>query len=117
MVVTVNTGAQTFQVVFNIKNLFGNGDPPAQTFTGTYNTGGSFTTVSPVFGVMTFSISSSGAISGSMTSPPWNTSISRVDLTGTATSQTMTINYTITFTAAAGGGSAVGTLTLNHISS
>jgi len=60
-------------------------------------------------------ISPSGSFTGNATNVP-NPNISRMDFTGTGTSQKITINYTITFTAAAGGGTAVGVLTLNHVS-
>ena len=70
---------------------------------------------SSLFGNLTLMITPSGSVTGNATNVP-NPNISRIDFTGTGTSQKITINYTITFTAAAGGGMATGVLTLNHVS-
>jgi hypothetical protein len=58
---------------------------------------------------VTLNISPTGQISGSLTNIPGG-GISRVDFTGTATTSTITFNYTITFV---GGQMAVGVGTLS----
>lgn len=117
LVVAVDTAARTFQATLTLGgNVFGVGAPPPQTFSGSYNTsGGTFTQSSPLFGNLSLTISSGGAITGSATNVP-NPNIARMDFTGTATPQKITINYTVTFSASAGGGTAQGVLTLNHVS-
>jgi hypothetical protein len=115
LTVSVNTSAQTFQATLTLGgNVFGAGPPPPQTFSGSYASS-TFTQTSSVFGNLTVTIGSGGAITGSATNVP-NPNISRMDFTGTATSQKITINYTVTFSASAGGGTAQGVLTLNHVS-
>ncbi|MDQ2980351.1 MAG: hypothetical protein M3R62_14150 [Acidobacteriota bacterium] len=116
LVDTVNTSAQTFQATLTLGgNVFGAGTPAPQNFSGSYATG-TFTQFSPLFGNVTINFTSPGAFTGSATNVP-NPNIARIDFTGTATTQTILVNYTITFTAAGGGGTAVGTMTLNHVSS
>jgi hypothetical protein len=114
-VVTVNTANQTFSATITLGgNVFGVGAPPPQTFTGSYSPGGiTFSQTSPVFGNVNATITPDGAITGSGTNIP-NPNISRMDFTGTMNPQKITINYTITFSPAAGGGTATGVLTLNH---
>ena len=117
MVVSVNTVAQTLQATVTLGgNVLGGSAPPPQTFSGSYGGAGvTITQSSPVFGNVTATIAPDGTITGSATNIP-NASISRVDFTGTATPATITINYTITFSAAAGGGRATGVMVLNHVS-
>ncbi len=108
-----DTIGQTFQATLDLNgSVFGLGDPPPQTFNGTYTpaSGATINVTSPVFGTLAATVSPAGQISGSLTGVPGG-SISRVDLTGTATPTVITINYTITF--AGGGGTATGVLTLN----
>jgi hypothetical protein len=115
LVDTVNTSAQTFQATLTFGgNVFGAGTPPPQDFSGSY-AGSSFSQVSSLFGNVTITFTSPGVFTGNATSVP-NPNIARIDFTGTASSQTITLNYTITFTPAAGGGTAVGVMTLNHVS-
>jgi Carboxypeptidase regulatory-like domain len=110
MVVTVDTVAQTMQIVLDVNgNVFGGADPPAETFNGPYTTtGATLTRPSSVFGNVTVTVTPTGQITGSATNVPVST-ISRLDFTGTATATTITINYTVTFV---GGGTAVGVATL-----
>ena len=113
MAVTINTSNQTFVANLMLSgNVFGSG-PVSQTFSGAYSTSAptTFTQNGTQFGNVSVTIASGGAITGSATNIP-NASINRMDFTGTATSQKITINYTVTFT---GGGGADGTLTLNHV--
>jgi hypothetical protein len=116
LVDTVNTSAQTFQATLTLGgNVFGAGTPAPQNFSGSYATN-PFSQASPLFGNVTITFTSPGAFTGSATNVP-NPNIARIDFTGTATSQTIQVGYTITFTASGGGGTAVGTMTLNHVSS
>ena len=110
--VSVNTAAQTFQFTLALAgNVFGAGTPPPQTLSGTY-TGAGATIVghSALFGDVTMSIGSNGAVSGQAINVP-NANISRIDFVGTATAQTISLTYVITFNT---GGIATGVLTLNH---
>lgn len=110
MTVTIDTTAQSFSLTLNVNgNVFGGPDPAAETFTGNYTTtGATLTRTSLVFGSVTATVTPDGAISGSAVTVP-NPNIARLDFTGTITANTLTLNYTVTFTA---GGTAVGTATL-----
>jgi hypothetical protein len=115
LVDTVNTSAQTFQATLTLGgNVFGAGTPAPQNFSGSYATN-PFTQFSPLFGNVTINFTSPGSFTGSATNVP-NPNIARIDFTGTATTQQILVNYTITFTTSGGGGTAVGTMTLNHVS-
>jgi len=112
--VTVDEAAQTAQFVVDLDgNVLGAGDPPPITFNATYDEN-SLTVdgSSALFGDVSFGAAKGGALTGSATNVP-NAAIDRVDVTGNATSTTITVNYTVTFSALAGGGTATGTLTLN----
>jgi hypothetical protein len=117
MVVNIDTAAQTFQTTLTLGgNVFGGSAPPPQNFSGSLSTSGiSISQSSPVFGNVTATIGADGTVTGSLTNVP-NASISRVDFTGAATPATITINYTITFSASGGGGKATGVMVLNHTS-
>ncbi|HYK42635.1 MAG TPA: hypothetical protein VE007_09605 [Thermoanaerobaculia bacterium] len=110
--VAVNTAAQTFQFTLALGgNVFGAGTPPPQTLSGTYTAAGAtITGHSTLFGDVTMSIGSNGAVSGQAINVP-NPQISRIDFAGTANAQTITLTYVIQFTT---GGIATGVLTLNH---
>jgi hypothetical protein len=113
MAISVDTGAHTFSVLVTLGgNVFGGSPPPPQTFVGSYTPGGSgtFTQDSPVFGHVTATIAADGSLTGSITGLP-SPQISRVDFTGTITSTTMNINYTITGSPS-NPGTATGTVTL-----
>lgn len=115
LVDTVNTSAQTFQATLTLGgSVFGAGTPAPQTFSGSYASN-TFSQTSPLFGNVTITFGSGGSFTGNATSVP-NPDIARIDFTGTASAQTILVNYTITFSAARGGGTAVGTMTLNHVS-
>jgi hypothetical protein len=110
--VAVNTAAQTFQFTLALGgNVFGAGTPAPQTLSGTYTgAGATITGHSALFGDVTMSIGSNGAVSGQAINVP-NAQISRIDFAGTANPQTITLTYVIQFTT---GGIATGVLTLNH---
>jgi hypothetical protein len=111
--VSVNTAAQTFQFTLALSgNVFGSvTPPPPQTLSGSYTgAGATVTGHSALFGDVTMSIGSNGALSGQCLNVP-NAQISRIDFAGTATPQTISLTYVITFTTS---GIATGVLTLNH---
>ena len=109
MNVTVDTVAQTMNIVLDLNgSVFGGSDPAAETFSTTYTlTGATFTKTSPVFGNITLTITPAGTLTGSATNVP-GVGISRVDFSGTITPALITVNYTITFTSSA---TATGTAT------
>lgn len=112
MTVSVDTAAHTFSVLLTFGgNVFGGSPPPPQTFNGSYTPGGSgtFTQDSPFFGHVTLTIGADGSVTGSMTNLS-DPGISRVDFTGAISSTQVNIDYTISFSA--GGGSAVGTVSM-----
>ena len=111
--VSVNTTAQTISTTINIAgNVFGAGTPPTQTFTGPYNPTGTttFSGHSAFFGTVVFNITTTGQVTGNMTSLP-QSNISRVDYTGTITAANGTGSgtYTVTFT---NGATATGTVNM-----
>ncbi len=110
--VAVNTPAQTFQFTLALGgNVFGADTPPPQTLSGTYTgAGATITGHSALFGDVTVSIGSNGAVSGQAVNVP-NPQISRIDFVGTANPQAISLTYVIQFTT---GGIATGVLTLNH---
>ncbi|MDQ6892998.1 MAG: hypothetical protein M3167_10000 [Acidobacteriota bacterium] len=110
--VAVNTSAQTFQFTLALGgNVFGAGTPPPQTLSGTYTgAGATVTGHSTLFGDVTMSIGSNGAVSGQAINVP-NPQIARIDFAGTASPQAISLTYVIQFTT---GGIATGVLTLNH---
>lgn len=110
---TANTIAQTMQIVLDVNgNVFGAGDPPPDTFTGSYTPGatGTLTGTSPRFGTVSVTLSSTGTFTGSCTNIPV-AGVSRMDFNGSFAGATASITYTITFTS---GGTAVGTATLTR---
>jgi len=113
--VAVNTTAQTISTTINIGgSVFGAGTPPTQTFTGPYNPTGTttFSGHSAFFGTVVFNITTTGQVTGNMTSLP-QANISRVDYTGTINPATGvgTGTYTVTFT---NGANATGTVTVTR---
>ena len=66
------------------------------------------------FGDLALIIDNEGNISGSAINVP-NPNVDRIDFTGTVTSETMTNNYTVTFSPNIGGGMAVVVFTLNKV--
>jgi hypothetical protein len=110
MTFNANTVAQTFEAVVDLNgSVFGLLDPPAQTVAGPYNPGGNTTSIiATSLGTLSVTFSATGQISGSLTGVVAG-GISRMDFTGTSTSSTININYTVTFIA---GPPVTGTLTL-----
>jgi hypothetical protein len=111
LTITVNSAAKTYSATMTLGgNVFGGTAPPPQTFSGSYSTttGISYSASSVVFGNVAFTISSTGAINGSLTNVP-SPNVSKVTFTGTATLHTITVNYTATLKPS---GTAVGVLTL-----
>lgn len=109
--VTVDSVAQTVTTNIDVNgSVFGAGDPPAENFSGTYNpsTGATFSGTSSFFGATTFTISSTGQVTGNMTKVPAS-NISRVDYTGTISGTTLSGTYTVTFTS---GSTATGTVSM-----
>jgi len=110
-VVTADTVAQTMRVVLDVNgSVFGAGDPPAETFTGTYTpgSGGTITQTSARFGNVSITFNPNGSFTGACTNIPV-AGIARFDFTGTMTTSTANLSYTVTFT---NGTTAVGTATL-----
>ncbi|MBI2828358.1 MAG: carboxypeptidase regulatory-like domain-containing protein [Acidobacteria bacterium] len=112
MTLAANTIAQTMQMTLDVNgSVFGGSDPAAETTSGAYTPeGATVTKTSLVFGNVTFTISSTGQITGNGTNVP-SATVSRIDFTGTATPSTMNLNYTVTFRA---GGTATGVATLTR---
>ena len=110
MTVTPDTPAETMSITFDMNGgVFGAGDPPAETQTIPYTTtGGGYTGTSAFFGKVTLSGTPTGMLTGTVTEIPGGT-ISKVDLTGMITPQTLTGTAVITF---ATGATANGTMTL-----
>lgn len=116
LVVTADTEQKTVQFVIDVDgNVLGGADPDPITLGGTYSeTGINISSTVGTFGDLTLTIDDEGNISGSAINVP-NQNIDRIDFTGTVTSETMTINYTVTFSPNIGGGIAVGVFTLNKV--
>ena len=115
LVDTVNTANQTFAATLTLGgNVFGTTAPAPQNFSGSYATG-TFSQAGTAFGDVTIIFTGPGAFTGFGVNVP-NPNIARIDFTGTATTTRISINYTITFSASAGGGTAVGTMVLNKTS-
>ena len=108
----VDTIAQTMTMTLDLNgSVFGASDPEAEATTASYTTAGAtLAKTSAVFGDVTFDITSTGQITGSGTSVP-SATVSRIDFTGTAGVSTISLDYTVTFTA---GGTATGTATLTR---
>jgi len=116
LVVTADTEQETVQFVIDVDGfVLGGADPDPITLGGTYNeTGINISSTVETFGDLTLTIDEDGNINGSAINVP-NPNIDRIDFTGTVTSETMTINYTVTFSPNIGGGTAVGVFTLNKV--
>jgi len=111
LTVTANDGTKTGTATCDLDGLvLGVSNPPAETFNGTFNDNGfTFSGTSAVFGTFMVTLAKDGTASGSATNLP-NTNISRVDFNGTATPTAIHLNYTVKFSAAGGGGTAIGTV-------
>jgi hypothetical protein len=117
-------GAATLTLAFDLPNqavtgtldldgsVFGLGDPPPQTLTGTLTPGGIVLEgLSPVFGQYRIETDGLCRVQGSLANLP-NPNIYSVELEGSATTSEISVAYTIYFSAAGGGGTANGTITL-----
>lgn len=94
--------------------VLGSTNPPPETFNGTFNDNGfTFSGTSATFGNFTITVNRDGTASGSATNIP-NTMISRVDFNGTATPHLIQLNYSVKFSVAGGGGTAVGTVSMTR---
>lgn len=114
--VTADTEQKTVQFVIDVDgNVLGGSDPDPITLGGTYNDAGiTIESTINTFGDLTLTIDAEGNINGTAVNVP-NQYIEKIDFNGTATPETITINYTVTFTADAGGGTAAGIFTLNKV--
>lgn len=113
-VITVDGGAHTATVTAtatgNVLGSGGGATPPTQN--GSYtNTGAQFNGVVSPMGTISASIQADGTITAVGTNVP-NPSITGWTATGTITATTLTLNFTVTFTA---GAPAVGTITLTKM--
>lgn len=111
MDIAVNTTNKTATVMADAgPNLFGEGDPPADNFSGSYSSSGvTFSGVSNKYGNVTMTISPTGAVNGGAT----NVNSSVVDhftFTGTATSTQLSLNMNVHLL---NGTSHTGTVILN----
>jgi hypothetical protein len=110
-VVSGDTVAQTARITLDVNgNVFGAGDPAAETFNGTYTPGqgATITQTSARFGNVSLTFTAGGTFTGTCTNVPV-AGISRFDFTGSMTTSTANLTYTVTFTS---GATAVGTATL-----
>jgi hypothetical protein len=99
MTLLVDTLADTVPVAFDVNgNIVGDYDPPGETYLGTISSGASahFAQLSPVFGNVSADLSADGQITGRATGVPI-ANVSRFSFSGTVTSSTASIDYTITF--------------------
>lgn len=103
---STKTATMTLQIFGDVLGTFTN--PPAENFTGTYDTTHfTISANSNIFGAATLNIDSAGNLTGHANTTS-NTRVSSVDLTGTVNSQSMNTTYTVHFR---DGTSATGTLT------
>ncbi len=116
MKITADATQNTFQIVSDLDgNVLGGTDPDPITLNGTYtDTEFNITTTTTTFGDLTVTIGNQGNFNGSTVNLP-NPNIERVDYNGVASPETITINYTVTFSANIGGGTAEGVMTLNAV--
>lgn len=111
MEISVDSNAQTVAMMIDMDgSVFGSSDPPAETFTGTYDANGfTVTGSSATFGEVEVTIGADGAISGAGTDIP-NPGIAGAEFSGTATPEEFSMNYLIQFSG--GGGTAEGVITM-----
>lgn len=111
--ITINQGARTVSMTIDLDgNVFGGSNPPPETITGPYGTHGfSVSGSSAIFGDMTLEVDTLGRLEGVGLNVP-NAGIDRVYFSGTASPDTIAMDYLIIF--AGGGGTAEGTLTMTR---
>jgi len=110
MAIVLDTPAQTMQftvVFFGL--VFGIQNPPPLSFTGPYTATSVSVNVPTPVGTLTATIAAGGQITGNVVAGP-GLPITRIDFTGTATPNLVTINFTLSLT---GGGTAPGVLTFS----
>jgi hypothetical protein len=120
------SGAVTLSLGFDLPNqratgtldldgsVFGLGDPPAETITGTLTPQGIvFAGTSIALGTYRLEINSACSFTGTLTGLP-SVDLYSVELAGTVTASEISIAYTIYFSASAGAGTANGTLLLTR---
>jgi len=91
-------------------SVLGGGNPPAETFTGPYDSHGfTVTGSSAIFGDLTFQVDILGRLVGMGTNVP-SPGIDRVYFSGSASPDTIAIDYLVVF--AGGNGTAEGVLTM-----
>ena len=114
MTLTSDATNMTAQMILDMNgNVLGGADPAPMTLDGTYtDTEFTVSATTDLFGEFTLSVDNMGVLTGAGINVP-NTSIDKVDLSGTATPTSITINYVVTFSADAGGGTAIGVLLFN----
>jgi hypothetical protein len=113
LTITVNAANKSGSVEWDMDgNVLGQSNPPAETFNGTYNADGfTFGGTSATFGTFQIVLDKDGRATGSATNIP-NAAISRVDFNGNATETAINLSYVVTFSAAGGGGTATGSVSM-----
>lgn len=108
--VTGDLGTKTATMIMDLGgNVFGISDPDPVTLTGVWTDAGvTLTGASPFFGPASFTIDANGNFSGGFSNVP-NTSIEKMEYTGTVNASSINLTYLITFEAGVGGGTASGT--------
>jgi len=114
MTLTSDVTNMTAQMILDMNgNVLGGADPAPMTLDGTYtDTEFTVSATTDLFGEFTLSVDNLGVLTGQGINIP-NTFIDRVDFSGNALPNLITINYIVTFTPDAGGGTAVGILLFN----
>ncbi len=109
-IIAVNAGASTANITVNVTgNVLGTGGVPQIIRNGSYGaTSAAFSGNVAVMGDITASIDATGHIIASGINVP-NAAITRWDANGTITATTLTLNFTVTFTA---GPPAIGSINL-----
>jgi len=111
--ITINQGAKTVSMTIDLDgNVFGGTNPPPETISGPFGTHGfAVSGSSAIFGDMTLRVDTLGRLEGEGLNVP-NAGIDRVYFSGTASPDTIAMDYLIIF--AGGGGTAEGTLTMTR---
>lgn len=114
MNLTSDSNNKTAEMMLDLDGfVFGGNDPDAMNLTGNYtDTEFTVSATTNLFGEFTLTVNNQGVISGQGINVPME-AIDRFEFSGTSTPLQMNMNYTIHFSAAAGGGNAFGVLNLN----
>jgi hypothetical protein len=107
--IAVDTAAETIDFTLDLDgSVFGSSDPPAEMFSGGYDVHGfAVSGTSQTFGSLSITVNALGDLVGIGTDVP-NPSIDRVELSGSAQPEAISIDYTVYF--AGGGEPAVGVI-------